>query len=262
MMRKYDSIYGIDHPILKLDGLVSYWDFSGESPLLSREGNKYQLMPGVDLPRIIYDGVVGNSSVEIAEGNYLFIPREDSAALNIRGRKAQVTILAWVKRSKKSQVQCEAIAGMWNETEKKRQYCLFLNLRLFDSADQVCGHISGVGGPTPGQKYCIDASIGTTPVHYGEWSFVGFTYDGSNIRSYLNGELDERFERNPYPYPEGIFDGGVQGSDFTVGAVHRSNEMGNFFTGLISGLAVFNRALSPAEVKKLQDDYPLNRTNR
>lgn len=258
-MTNQDSIYGSVHPILSLQGLVSCWDFSGESPLLSKEGKKYQLKPGEDLPRIIYDGVVGKSSVEIEEGNYLFIPRKECPGLNIHGKDAQVTILAWVKRNKKSHVQCEAVAGMWNETNKKRQYCLFLNLRLFESADQVCGHISGVGGPTPGEKYCIDASIGTTAVEYGEWSFVAFTYDGKKIESYLDGKLDARAEHNPYNYPEGIFDGGDDGSDFTVGAVHRSNEMGNFFTGLISCLAVFNRALTSREIKKLHEQYPINK---
>ena len=35
--------------------------------------------------------------------------------------------------------------------------------------------------------------------------------------------------------------------DFTVGAVDREGEIGNFFTGRIGGLAMYNRALSPAE---------------
>ena len=58
------------------------------------------------------------------------------------------------------------------------------------------------------------------------------------------GRLDERPGRNPYPYPGGIFDGGPAGADFTVGAVHRGVEMGNFFAGLLGGLAVYQRALS------------------
>jgi hypothetical protein len=44
---------------------------------------------------------------------------------------------------------------------------------------------------------------------------------------------------------------GNNGSDFTVGAVLLKSGMGNFFKGLIGGLAVFNRALSDEEIKIL-----------
>ena len=100
-----------------------------------------------------------------------------------------------------------------------------------------------------------------------EWTFVAFTYDGQYIRSYVNGQFQSRekelilntkgFEgypdgliqsKNPYYFPDGI---GNNGSDFTVGAVLLKRGMGNFFKGQIGGLAVFNRALSPKELKKL-----------
>ena len=218
--------------------LVCYWDFNAHDPYLSKGNNAYRLTEGNGNIYLFKDGALSGSSVDIKEGQYLYIKREECPQLNIYGPQAQVTVLAWVKRQSKSYVQCEAIAGMWNETDKLRQYCLFLNLRLHNSADQVCGHISGVGGPTPGQKWCIDASIGAKPVEYNEWNFVAFTYDGTQIISYLNGIPDFRTDTNPYAYQEGIFNGGDNGSDFTVGAVHRLGEMGNYFVGQLAGLAI------------------------
>jgi len=44
---------------------------------------------------------------------------------------------------------------------------------------------------------------------------------------------------------------GNNGSDFTVGAVLLKSGMGNFFVGLIGGLAVFHRALSEEEIRNL-----------
>jgi hypothetical protein len=98
---------------------------------------------------------------------------------------------------------------------------------------------------------------------------IAFTYDGQYIRSYLNGDFRERepelinhttgFEgypngleqsKNPYYYPEGM---GDNGSDFTVGAVLLKSGMGNFFKGLIGGLAVYDRALNETELKQLAD---------
>ncbi|MNY37775.1 hypothetical protein D3C86_1723590 [compost metagenome] len=81
-----------------------------------------------------------------------------------------------------------------------------------------------------------------------EWQCIGFTYDGNLAKSYLNGKLDTRPERNPYPYPGGIFDGGEDGADFTVAAVDRAGTIGNFFVGRLGGLAVFRGALSEADM--------------
>jgi len=49
---------------------------------------------------------------------------------------------------------------------------------------------------------------------------------------------------------------GDNGSDFTVGAVLLRSGMGNFFKGLIGGLAVFNRALPEDEIKTLCSGNP------
>ncbi|MDR1524128.1 MAG: LamG domain-containing protein, partial [Tannerella sp.] len=202
------------------------------------------------------DGVFGNHSAIIREGQWFHIPRRDCPALNIHGKEAGVTVVAWLKRTAKSNGECEAVAGIWNESERRRQYCLFLNLGIWESAQQVGGHISGVGGPTEGYKYCMDASIGQTRVPYGKWQCVAFTYDGRQVRSYLNGALDRREGRNPYPYAQGIFDGGENGGDFTVAAVNRSGETGNFFTGQLGGLAVYNRALTDREMAYLAGNIP------
>jgi hypothetical protein len=61
----------------------------------------------------------------------------------------------------------------------------------------------------------------------------------------LVGEEDA-YKQNPYYFPYGM---GNNGSDFTVGAVLLKRGMGNFFKGQIGGLAVYNRALTDAEMK-------------
>ncbi|RYY26591.1 MAG: LamG domain-containing protein [Chitinophagaceae bacterium] len=244
--------------MIHIPDLICYWDFDHLDMFTSKGRCAYTLLEGNGKVDSTDEGVLSNSSVRIRESQFLYIPRALCAELNIHGKQGAVSVLAWVKRKPKSYSQCEAIAGMWNETNKLRQYCLFLNIQLYDSADQVCGHISGVGGPTPGEKWCVDVSIGQTAVLYDEWSFVAFTYDGKSIRSYLNGEFDKRDHMNPYSYPEGIFDAGENGSDFTVGAVHRGGEMGNYFVGDLGGLAIFDRALSAGEISSIHAQHPLN----
>ena len=237
----------IDVPSMK--GIVAYWDFGKKNPFVSEGMVNYTLQKANDSVSIVEkDGV---RCLNLIEGGYLYIPRKECDALNFHGENSSFTIVAKVNRLKKSYEQCEAIAGMWNETQKKRQYYLFLNLLQKESGDQVCGHVSYVGGPTPGEKWATDASIGKTPIAYGEWVTIAFSFDGVHAKSYLNGKLDVRKGLNPYMFDHELFDGGENGADFTVGAVDRLGEMGNYFVGGIAQLAVFNRALLDKEIETL-----------
>ncbi|MBC8009394.1 MAG: LamG domain-containing protein, partial [Burkholderiales bacterium] len=209
-------------------------------------------------------GVFGPGSARFSDGPWLCAPRADCPALNLHGPAAQMTVVAWIKRDPTPPDlawSCQAVAGMWNE-HGRRQYCLFLNLRIWESAEQVGAHISRTGGPTPGYKYCMDAALGATPVPFSTWQCVAVTYDGAQARAYLGGVLDAREGRNPFAYPGGLHDGGPHGADFTVGAVSRPEtvtedfrEIGhvvaNRYRGLLGGLAVYNRALAAPELLAL-----------
>lgn len=239
----------------RIRDLVCFWNFEKlKGPWKAVSGKSYWLREGASSVKSVEDGLWNNRSVLLMEGQWLYIPAEECSALNICGKNAQISVVAWIKRKKKKVKQCEAVAGMWNETDKKRQYGLFLNLGIWNSRQQVGGHISGVGGPTNGYKYCMDAAIGQSQVPLEVWQCIGMTYDGCEIRVYLNGVLDRREKQNPYYYDKGIFC--VSGSkvDFTVGAVNRSGEMGNFFVGQISGIAVYNRALDGEEMRYLSSN--------
>lgn len=236
-----------------IPNLVAFWDFQEPAGSLrvSKGPNRYALKENPSPIARIDGGPFGKHAMHIAQGQWLQIARKDSPALNIAGPTAQVTVVAWLRRGLKTPRECEAVAGIWHETGLRRQYCMFLDLMIWDSGQQVGGHVSAIGGPTPGYKYCMDASIGATPVPLNEWSCCGFTYDGHAAKSYFNGKLDLREGRNPYPYSGGLFDPGDNGADFTVGAVHRAGTMGNWFTGDLGGLAIFNRALPDDEIRSL-----------
>jgi len=243
------------HPTAVAD-LVSFWDFHeptgaarvavGAHPAVLHERRG-------TLERVT-GGPFGHA-IRFVDGGlaHLFAPRNRIGALDIhgKGKAAQVTVVAWVRRQVKKRGECQAVAGVWGETFGGRQYCLFLDLGIHRSGKQVCGHISGVGGPTFGYRYCMDAGIGATPVPYDEWHCTAFTYDGSHIRAYLDGRLDVRPNFNPYPYARGIHNGQPEPAEFTVGAVHRHGEYGNHFVGDLGGLAVYRRALTDRELAAL-----------
>jgi hypothetical protein len=233
-----------------MPGLLSFWDFSGDKPLehVARGPHPYVLREAAGPMQRISEGPFG-SAVVVREGQWLRCPRSECPALNLHGKDAAVSVVAWVRRRPKSRRICEAIAGLWDELNRKRQYCLFIG--AMNKWDKQVGHVSGVGGPTPGNPFCWTGSVGQTTLPYDRWLCLGFTYDGRHARSYLDGQLDGPHARNPEPYDEGLFDGGTDGSDFTVAAVARSRAPGpydNFFVGDLGGLAVFGTALSDAEM--------------
>lgn len=249
-------------------GLVALWKFDEESGMdrTSTEGNNFSLKEMEGPVARMDEGPLSGYSILLEGKNYLSLPNQETEELNIYGEKKEVTVVAWVKW--KGQ-QVGFVGGMWNEYSDggKRQYGLFVNLPHYNGLNQVCGHISRNGGPTPPFPYSIDYSASKQIVPKDEWTFIAFTYDGEFIRSYVNGKFETRepeliqhtkgFDgypdgliqsKNPYYYPDGM---GNNGSDFTVGAVLLKSGMGNFFLGQIGGLAVFERALSEKELKKL-----------
>jgi hypothetical protein len=248
-----------------IQGLVSFWDFQenagqprvgkGKAPLALQEKKGPIARSN--------DGVFGLSSAHIKHGQWFIIPRAEIGALDIHGANAQVTVVAWVKREAKDSWQ--AIAGVWDETHKKRQYCLFLNaprgtkadeMKRYPLANRIHGHVSAIGGPTPGEEFCITYSSGASAIPLKKWVCLAMQYDGRESRVYVNGKLDALEQYNPFPYADGLYDGGKDGADFTVGAVHRGGSWGNFFGGQIGGLAVYDRALTGEELVQLADLIP------
>ncbi len=248
------------------DSLVAYWDFSSEKCALQAKGCdetlKLQAKSEDVMPTFVEEE--GHRSLYFDGGDYLYIPYDSTGSLNIRSNA--VTMLARVKWTRG---KIGFVAGMWDEYANggMRQYGMFISLPHYNGKNQVCGHISRTGRPTPPFPYSIDYSASAQEVPNGEWCTVAFSYDGEYIRSYFNGVCEPRepelilhttgFEgypealiqsKNPYYFPDGI---GNNGSDFTVGAVFVKGKIGNHFRGNISWIALYNRALSNSEIAEL-----------
>ncbi len=256
------------HPILQSPGLVAFWDFQDGS-LRSLAPPYLTLKSGGASPAFVSEGIFGPCSVEFAASGdlakgFLYLPSDDAGLLSFGGGSAQLTVIAWIKRKRSSYPGCQFLAGIWNE-HRRRQYGLFLNLKIWDSAEQVGAHVSRHGGPTPGYPYCMDVAIGATPVPFEAWHCVAMTYDGTQAAAWLDGRLDMREPqgepgRNPFCLPGGL---NPESTDFTVGAVARPGRVepdpqggfretgsliGNPFVGLLGGLAIFRRALTAKEL--------------
>lgn len=254
----------------RASSLVAFWDFSeSEAPFTSKQGKEsFPLIQGDGSNATTVNGGPFGTALELDGSNdFLVIPSDEIGALNLSSVGDQCTIVAWVKGTR------SFIAGCWQEdiADPRRQYGLFLNLPLYGGANRVCGHVGFTGDATPGYPYSIDYSTSARKVHVDSgWRMVAMTYDGEKVISYLDGIADEipsytdnknsTYAKNPYLFEDGL--NRSNKSDFTIGAVMLDHGMGNFFSGLIGGVKVFNRALSHFEImqehlEQLKDELPI-----
>lgn len=177
-----------------------------------------------------------------------------------------------------------------NDDTGTRQYALLMNMPTYGGPNKLVPHISSEGGVTrradgSAFPWCADYAVTAHEVPVEEWCTLGFTYDSKFIRAFINGRLDglkpdpEKHHRadpyftkegpgggnrgmNPYFHGRGIFryDAArhaatrIRPSDFTVGSRMAVGSMtGEATIGRFGGLAVFDRALSEAEMKRLHD---------
>lgn len=260
--------------ILKSPGLLAFWDFQDDT-LRSLTPPYLTLKSRGIPPASANEGVFGTRSLkfeavgDLAKG-FLFLPADGDHPLSLGGEAAELTVICWIKRKPSTYKGCQFLAGVWNE-HGRRQYGMFLNLKIWASAEQVGAHISQHGGPTPGYPYCMDVAIGATPVPFDSWHCVAMTYDGKDAAAYLDGRLDVREPqgepgRNPFHLSGGL---NPEPSEFTVGAVSRPSRVepdpaggfresgsliANPFVGLLGGLAVFRRSLSASELAELSSN--------
>ncbi len=172
-----------------------------------------------------------------------------------------------------------------------RQYALLLDMNLYGGAKRVTPHVSSEGGATRRKDgsilpWCVDYAATVDEYPANRWCTMAMTYDGITLTAYLDGvakprqvdpKEDNRDDRyftqegpdgghrgiNPFHHGRGIFRYELQQhaaskpngpSDFVVGArCVRGRHGAEPLDGHLAGLAVFDRALTPDEIRSLHD---------
>lgn len=174
-----------------------------------------------------------------------------------------------------------------------RQYALLMNMPAYGGPNKLVPHISSEGGVTrradgSAFPWCADYAVSRRVVPTERWCTLGFTYDGKWLSAYIDGRLDRheldpvKHRRtdpyftdegpdggsrglNPYYHGRGIFaydpaqhaeTKPMGGSDFIVGARFALGSLwaeGRSTIGRFGGLAVFDRALTEAEMQTLHE---------
>ncbi len=83
---------------------------------------------------------------------------------------------------------------------------------------------------------------GSTNLLANQWYYVAATYDGQQLKVYVNGELDGSINMT----------GSISSidRDILIGARHRSYDVNDFFDGLIEEVCIWNEALDQASIRE------------
>lgn len=244
---------------------VAFWDFAGNKPLVDKlYGHELEVKSG----SISYVNKAPFGGGIVLNGTqYLQINSDKVGNLDLSQFGEEVTVLAWVNGEHKT---TGFIAGMWQEDNNspKRQYGMFVDLPTYGGTGRACGHISNTGGASPNLPYSRDYSSSGRYVPKQKMCMIGFTYDGNEIISYIDGTQDtyedftepepptgnrKKYNKNPYIFKDGL--NKTTKADFTVGAVKLTGGMGNFYKGEILGIMIFKRALSKEEICDMNYRY-------
>jgi len=209
-------------------GLVSWWP--GESNAVdSAGGNTGVLLNGATFA----PGKLGQAFSLNGSGAHVRIA--DNPSLHVTNG---LTILAWVNPADAGYAY--QIVSKWDVVflpQNQKSYGTWLSQSKFIFTVSATG--DDLTGP-----YANLVSVGSVPPN--QWTHVAATYDGSTMKVYLNGQPDNQAE-----FPNGIFPGT---NDLGIGAVVGgvpAGENSYSFSGRIDEPAIFNRALSAAEIQQV-----------
>lgn len=251
----HDTLYFSDHSALNENGATWAWSFPGGTPATS---NKRQ-------PKVIYSAegnysasltvtdVNGTSSQTITDlitienacsidtipqyafqpntAGYLNVGRPE--ALDFSGTKP-FTFSAWIKPN----------------SDNMTGYILTKYDRYVSGQYQF--------GVENGRAFCSrEVSpwdvTGSTDLLANKWYHIAATYDGSQLKIYVNGRLDGTANMT----------GSISSinKDIIIGARHRSNNINDHFGGLIDELCVWDKALDQGTIRDTRhltkyDDEP------
>ena len=206
-------------------GLVGYWSFDGQYTTstdgtkdVSNNGNYGQFKNGVKPVA----GVVGQALSFDGVDDYVQV--SNSAILNITDA---ITVEAWVYNTRTyggasydqifGKAMDVAYSAYWQQSSGIIVFRLYL---AATSTDKVQRNLNA------NQK--IEVNV---------WKHLVFTYNGSTMKIYVNGSLD-----NTVNYSGSI---GTNADYFGIG---KDPDRNYYFTGLIDEVRIYNRALSADEV--------------
>jgi glucose/arabinose dehydrogenase/chitodextrinase len=155
--------------------------------------------------------------------DYITIP--NSTSTNISG--GALTLSMWINPQPIASGDSVVIGKFWNTTMTSPFYQYGLELR---GGNQTDFYVGTTGGP-------LIAASGTT-LPYNQWSYLTVSFDGAQVRTYVNGTLV-----NTQALSATIT---ARGNPMNIGA---DASTAQFYKGMLDDLRIYNRVLTQAQIQ-------------
>jgi hypothetical protein len=231
-------------------GLIGYWSFEGNYEDQSGMGNHAKAAGDLSLIKPC-PGVKGGQGVELnnepQDGQYLTAPAPVGGTFDT----PQQTVLIWAKSTGEPNIDS------WENVLDRASIWYIDTLYLDVSGEpklDLVARIYTPSTPAAGGSDQVRSSTATTPTYIapGAWSFFGFTYDGQKMTTYIDGKAVREVDytgglgptaETPAEAPTGNY-------DLFWGAWRGESD---HIHGCVDDTLIYNRALTPEEVKALYD---------
>jgi PKD repeat protein len=187
----------------------------------SGNGNTGTLKNGPTWTTGKYGGALSFDGVN----DYVAIP--NSPSLDIAGK--QLTLSLWVNLTDRSGPDMVLLGKLWSSAwgYPYYQYALEYDANGAKTLDFLFGDTTGtLRGP-----FSLKPPVGV-------WTHVAFTYDGANVKGYLNG-----VQKFSTPATQSIQ---ARGTELRIGV---DGAVGQAFKGKIDQVRIYNRALTASEIQ-------------
>ncbi len=219
------------------DGLVSWWDadsVSGNTAFDIKDGNDGLLLNGAT----IAPGEVGQAFSLDGSDDYLEVPDADNLDLTTRG-----TLAVWVYVRSLANIEHKIVIakGPWSR---------YPGLNEGGTYGLSISPQGTVYLYTAGPCYGCASSITAGVVPLNTWTHLAGTWDGSQMKAYVNGISVGTAPQIYLPVP-GNNDSLRIGITREFGLPGEEHFDGRFFDGLIDEVQIYNRSLSDNEIASI-----------
>lgn len=209
-------------------GLVAHWPLDETSGLVAHDSTENHNDGALTSFQTSgwTEGKVGGS-LAFANGPYIVV--EPSPSLDAVADNDAVTVGAWV-RSNEHGSWFESVLSVQLEDGVWETFGLYLNQGI---ATMVVNTGNGVG-----------ECAGTATIPLGTWVHLAGTFDGSVVRTFVNGVEECRLVPGELDIPRSL-------NPVLIGSNQNLAQPGEFMRGTLDEVVLYARALSPEEIGTL-----------
>jgi hypothetical protein len=201
---------------------------------------------GGTIPRDTVNFAFGTSSRDFESADTELLLHADGLDTDISGGDQQISLVVWFTPEAIGGGGNDMLVAKYDPDTNARSYALYWS---DGASDEVRCSLSSAG-----TTVTTSTAIGGTSLSAGTGYFLACVYDDTDIKIYLNANIDSNGADNPKTYSSGLNN---SNTEFTIGA--RDDNFpccgyNDYADGLIDEVGIFDVALDGTDINDIMDN--------